>query len=80
MKSIKPTLLRHVIALLAILWQRSVYAAISMPKIFADNMVLQRLEPIKLWGWSAPLDKFSVYNSNNLPLFPFSYLLKNNEH
>jgi len=47
-------------ALLAFLCITPVYADVSMPKIFADNMVLQRHEPIKIWGWAKPFEKISV--------------------
>lgn len=30
------------------------YAEIKLPKIFSDNMVLQRAKPLKIWGYSAP--------------------------
>lgn len=29
-------------------------SALRLPRIFADGMVLQRDEPIALWGWAAP--------------------------
>ncbi len=30
----------------------SVSAAIKLPAIFSDNMVIQRNSPVKIWGWS----------------------------
>lgn len=30
----------------------SLSAAIRLPKIFSDNMVIQRNVPVKIWGWS----------------------------
>lgn len=31
----------------------SLLANISLPKIFGDNMVLQRDKPVRIWGWAA---------------------------
>ena len=30
----------------------SIYAAVTLPKIFSDNMVLQRDKNLKVWGWA----------------------------
>lgn len=38
----------------------STLAAMRLPSIFADNMVLQRDVPVKIWGWSAPGQKIAV--------------------
>ena len=38
----------------------STFAEIRMPKIFSDFMVLQRGEPVKIWGLSAPNAKIKV--------------------
>ena len=35
-------------------------AKITMPKLFGDNMVLQRNKPIKVWGWAASNEKIEV--------------------
>jgi sialate O-acetylesterase len=35
-------------------------ADVSLPKIFGDNMVLQRNQPIPVWGWAKPGEKISV--------------------
>lgn len=37
-----------------------VSAQISMPKIFSDNMVLQRDMPLKIWGWAGKGEKVQV--------------------
>jgi len=29
-------------------------AELKLPAVFSDNMVLQRNEPVKVWGWDAP--------------------------
>ena len=36
------------------------HAAIKMPRIFSDNMVLQRETPLKIWGWADPRERVSV--------------------
>lgn len=40
--------------------QLSVYADITLPRFFTDHMVLQRNQPIPLWGWAAPGEKISI--------------------
>lgn len=34
---------------------------VSMPKIFSNHMVLQRDQPITLWGWGDPLELISIH-------------------
>ena len=36
------------------------FANITLPKIFGDNMVLQRNKPIPLWGWGSPNEKITI--------------------
>lgn len=38
----------------------SLLANISLPKIFGDNMVLQRDKPVRIWGWAAIGEKVTV--------------------
>jgi len=38
----------------------SLLANISLPKIFGDNMVLQRDKPVRIWGWAASGEKVTV--------------------
>ncbi len=38
----------------------SVFANVTLPKIFGDNMVLQRNKPISIWGWAAAGEKVTV--------------------
>jgi sialate O-acetylesterase len=38
----------------------SVFANITMPKIFGDNMVLQRNKLIHVWGWASSNEKVNV--------------------
>ena len=35
-------------------------AAVSMPRVFGDNMVLQQGQPVPVWGKAAPGEKVSV--------------------
>ncbi|MEZ4901969.1 MAG: hypothetical protein R2822_09515 [Spirosomataceae bacterium] len=39
----------------------SVYAQVRLPKLIADNMVLQRDQPIKIWGWASPKEKIALF-------------------
>lgn len=47
-------------ALLAFGWLSSVSAALEMPSIFGDGMVLQREKPALVWGWAAPDTKIEI--------------------
>lgn len=38
----------------------STFANITLPKIFGDNMVLQRNKPINIWGLATPNEKITV--------------------
>lgn len=46
--------------LISILTCYSLYANVKMPKIFGDNMVLQRNKPIPVWGWADANERISV--------------------
>ena len=54
--------MKKTIALLfaAILFTAGVFANITMPKIFGDNMVLQRNKPISVWGFANASEKVTV--------------------
>ncbi|MDZ4204642.1 MAG: sialate O-acetylesterase [Bacteroidales bacterium] len=44
----------------------SLQAQVVMPKIFSDNLVLQRNTPIPVWGWATPNEKIKViFNKQN---------------
>jgi sialate O-acetylesterase len=45
---------------LAVFIYYSLYADITLPKIFSDNMVLQRNKTIPVWGWANPREKITV--------------------
>jgi len=36
------------------------FGEIKLPKIFSDNMVLQREKPVKIWGWASPSARVEV--------------------
>ncbi|SKC65133.1 sialate O-acetylesterase [Ohtaekwangia koreensis] len=38
----------------------SVHAEVVLPKIFSDNMMLQRNQPIHVWGWAKPSESVTV--------------------
>ncbi|HOO83714.1 MAG TPA: hypothetical protein PLS94_04060, partial [Prolixibacteraceae bacterium] len=40
------------------------FAKVTLPKLVADGMVLQRNVPIKLWGWAKPGEKISLKFNN----------------
>ncbi len=54
--------MKKTIALLftAILFTIVSFANITLPKIFGDNMVLQRNKPISIWGWAAAGENVTV--------------------
>jgi len=41
-------------------------AQVRLPKIFGDNMVLQRDKPINVWGWASPKEKVTVKFHNQI--------------
>lgn len=49
-----------ILGLAAILSARSANAAVTLPHVFGDNMVLQQQQPVPVWGWAAPGEKVTV--------------------
>lgn len=45
---------------LTLLYTIQIFANISLPKIFGNNMVLQRDKPIPVWGWAEANEKVTV--------------------
>ncbi|MBE9462693.1 sialate O-acetylesterase [Dyadobacter subterraneus] len=39
-------------------------AEIRLPKLIGDNMILQRDQPVTIWGWAAPKEKVTVTLKN----------------
>jgi sialate O-acetylesterase len=53
--------MKKIAALLVFLiFVTTVSADVRLPKIFGDNMVLQRNKPVNIWGWAAPGEKITV--------------------
>ena len=44
----------------SIIFSAASFANITLPKIFGDNMVLQRNKPISIWGWAAVGENVTV--------------------
>ena len=36
------------------------FGQIKLPGIFGDHMVIQRNQPVPVWGWSSPDEKVTV--------------------
>src|SRR6202035_5540584 len=36
------------------------YCQVRLPGIFGDHMVIQRSQPVPVWGWSSPNEKLVV--------------------
>jgi len=45
----------------ALLLSVSLFAEVRLPRLFGDNMVLQRDKPIAVWGWASPGEKVTVH-------------------
>ncbi|WP_258101466.1 sialate O-acetylesterase [Marinoscillum pacificum] len=52
--------MRNYIAILLLLGASVSNAQLKLPRLFADHMVLQRDQPIKVWGWSKPASSITV--------------------
>lgn len=44
----------------ALLLSVSLFAEVRLPRLFGDNMVLQRDKPIAVWGWASPGEKIII--------------------
>jgi sialate O-acetylesterase len=51
---------KTIIFLTTIFLSSILFANVTLPKLFGDNMVLQRNKPIHIWGWAAPGEKVTV--------------------
>ncbi|NII25315.1 sialate O-acetylesterase [Pseudoflavitalea sp. X16] len=51
---------RTVLLVAVLLGTHMLFANITLPKIFSDNMVLQRNKPIPVWGWAAANEKITI--------------------
>jgi len=52
--------LAFVLAVGTILWTGETFAAVRLPKIFGDGMVLQRDMAVPVWGWAKAGEKVTV--------------------
>ena len=50
----------HLLLLAAVLPAITAVADVRLPKIFTDNMMLQRDQPVRVWGWAAAGEAVSV--------------------
>ena len=48
------------VAVAAIVLAASAQAAVKLPAVIGDNMVLQRNQPVPVWGWDAPGTEVTV--------------------
>lgn len=58
----KPTTNKQCLALLmgCLFFLSTGFARISLPAIFADNMVLQQKTEVEVWGWGQPREKITI--------------------
>lgn len=49
-----------------VLFMSASYAQIEMPGIFGDHMVVQRGQPVPVWGWSSPMEKITIHFNNQI--------------
>jgi len=50
------------LALVALAWLPAVSARadVRLPALIGDNMVIQRDEPVHVWGWASPGERIAV--------------------
>jgi sialate O-acetylesterase len=51
---------KYLLSLLTLVLTIQLFANITLPKIFGDNMVLQRNKSIPVWGWGSPNEKITI--------------------
>jgi sialate O-acetylesterase len=52
---------------LLLVWATPAFAEVGLPKIFSDNMVLQRNRALKVWGWAGANESVTVtFNGQNV--------------
>ncbi|CAG5001140.1 hypothetical protein DYBT9275_02604 [Dyadobacter sp. CECT 9275] len=52
------------LSLLILFFSNSLSAQIRLPRLIGDNMVLQREQPVEIWGWASPKEKVTVSLKN----------------
>lgn len=63
--------MRTFIVVFAFLFSIYSSANIRLPKLFADDMVLQRNQPIPIWGWADDASDNNLYNKEGFPAVLF---------
>src|SRR5438874_7001378 len=51
---------KNLFLLLILVSTFQVFANVTLPKIFGDNIVLQRDRPIPVWGWADANEKITI--------------------
>ena len=51
---------KNICLLLLLFWSTQIFANVTLPKFFGDNMVLQRNKPIPVWGWADANEKITL--------------------
>jgi sialate O-acetylesterase len=59
MKNLRNFLIASILTVVAFI-SISANAAVKLPRLIADGMVLQRDEPLNIWGWADPGEKIRV--------------------
>lgn len=54
------SILASVVTLCCLTLWNNAWAAVKLPAIFQNNMVLQRGKPLPVWGWADPSEKISI--------------------
>ena len=49
-----------VLGLVSLCWTSAVPAAVKLPAVIGDNMVLQRGQPVPIWGWADKGEEVTV--------------------
>ncbi len=58
--SLKNFIMKKIVVAVFFCLVQTVFAQISLPYIFSDNMVLQRGQKIPVWGFSSPNETIKV--------------------
>lgn len=56
-----------IIALLSLISVSDARAALELPSLFTDSMVLQRDQPVRIWGWAEPGARVTVTMGTQKP-------------
>ena len=51
---------KTVCIVMLLLMSQFIFAQVKLPRLFSDNMVLQRGKPILIWGWAAAKEKITI--------------------